>query len=325
MALRRTNRLSAILSHPARIARRNVASRTLWTAQEVLDTRKSVDVLESHMSYLDTGKVGDNTVVFLHGNPTAAFLWRSVIPHVQPLARCVAPDLLGMGHSGSEPSNLYRFNDHYEYLSEWMDKVVPDGRVNLVIHDWGSALGFHWANEHRRRMQSITFMEALVAVIPTWKDWPHSSRSVFQAIRSPAGEELILEKNFFIERLLPASVQRELTHEEMEEYRRPFKTPGKSRLPTLVWPREIPVDHRPAEVSAIVHNYRQWLSNDERIPKLFIDADPGFFSEFIRRTVKNWPNMQTATVKGTHFIQEDSPDDIGSAVAKFLQEEVFKS
>eukprot|EP00914_Ancora_sagittata_P015793 GHVO01031386.1.p1 GENE.GHVO01031386.1~~GHVO01031386.1.p1 ORF type:complete len:326 (+),score=31.81 GHVO01031386.1:167-1144(+) len=325
MALRRTNRLLSILSHPARaVEAKATARRTLWTAQQVLDTRKSVDVLESHMSYLDTGKVGDKTVVFLHGNPTAAFLWRSVIPHVQPYARCVAPDLLGMGHSGKEPTDLYRFNDHFEYLSEWMDKVVPEGPVNLVIHDWGSALGFHWANEHRRRMQSITFMEGMVSV-PSWTDWPESSRTVFQALRSPAGEDMVLKNNIFIERFLPALVLRELTPEEMEEYRLPYKKPGKSRLPTLVWPREIPINHSPADVAAVVHNYRQWLSADKRIPKLFVDAEPGVFSPGMRQAVKSWPNMKTVTVKGAHFIQEDSPDEIGSAIAEFLTQDVFKS
>jgi pimeloyl-ACP methyl ester carboxylesterase len=241
------------------------------------------------MSYLDTGKVGDNAVVFLHGNPTAAFLWRGVIPHVQPLTRCLAPDLLGMGHSGKEPNNLYRFSDHYEYLSEWMDKIVPSGRINLVVHDWGSALGSHWASEHRRRMQSITYMESVTA-IPSWADWPDQSRNILQAVRSPAGEEMILKNNLLIESLMPAASimrRRELTEEEMEEYRRPYITPGDSRMPMLTWLREIPLDNSPADVAAIVHNYRQYLANT-KLPKLFIDVNPGYFSSVMRHVVKSW-------------------------------------
>lgn len=322
MALRRLGRLASQL---AMGSSRSTSCRTLWTVQDVLNTRKSVDVLESQMSYLDTGKVaGDKTVVFLHGNPTAAFLWRAIIPHVQPLARCVAPDLLGMGHSGKEPEHLYRFVDHYEYLSEFFDKVVPEGPVNLVIHDWGSALGFHWANEHRRRMESITYMEAIVATVNSWSEWPEESRNIFQALRSPAGEEMILEKNFFVERLLPLSIMRELTPEEMDEYRLPYKEPGKSRMPLLTWPREIPIEQRPADVTSIVHNYRQWLATDE-IPKLYVDAEPGVFAPFIRQMVKNWPNQKSVTVKGLHFLQEDSPDEIGQAIAEFLKNDVFKS
>jgi pimeloyl-ACP methyl ester carboxylesterase len=317
MALRRARGLLGFVAF-----RFTSSHRSLWTVQEVLNTRKSVDILESHMSYLDTGEKGKNSVVFLHGNPTAAFLWRGVIPHVQPVARCLAPDLLGMGHSGKEPNNLYRFNDHYEYLSEWMDKLVPEGPVNLVVHDWGASLAFHWAHEHRRRMQSITYMESVTA-IPTWADWPEQSRSFFQALRSPAGEEMILKKNLFIERLLPGSILRQLKEGEMEEYRRPYANPGDSRLPMLTWPREAPIDNSPAVVAAIVHNYRQYLANTE-LPKLFIDAEPGFFSPVMRNVVKHWPNQRTAVVKGLHFIQEDSPDEIGIAIAEFLTD-VFKS
>lgn len=280
-------------------------------------TRKTVSVLESEMAYVDTGSGAP--VVFLHGNPTSSYLWRNIIPHVEPHARCLAPDLIGMGQSGKRPDGSYRFSDHYEYLSAWFDAVLPDEKVILVIHDWGSALGFHWANQHRDRVEGIAYMEAIVMPI-NWSDWPENARGIFQGMRSEAGEEMVLQKNVFIERILPASVLRGLTEDEMSVYRAPYTEPGEVRRPTLTWPREIPIDRQPEDVANLVQDYAVWLRDNKDLPKLFINADPGIIligrqREFCRA----WPNQDEITVKGLHFIQEDSPDEIGEAVAKFAK------
>ena len=288
-------------------------------AQRVLDTRRQMRVLDSSMSYLDTGRVEkDNAVVFLHGNPTAAYLWRNIMPHVQGIARCIAPDLIGMGHSGKSPGNKYRFRDHYRYLSAWFDEMDLPKKFTLVVHDWGSGLGFHWANEHQNRVQGIVFMEALVQTMPSWDGWPDVARDMFQALRSEGGEDMVLQKNMFVERLLPGSIMRQLTEEEMEEYRMPFKEEGESRRPTLTFPREIPICGEPADVNELTNNYNKWLSTSADVPKLYVDGEPGFFSKGIRHTVKDWPNLQTTKVKGLHFLQEDSPDEIGQAIKSFL-------
>lgn len=297
-------------------------------AQAVLDTRQKTDILESYMSYLDTKGTSpcDHTVLFLHGNPTSAYLWRNIIPHVQGIARCVAPDLIGMGHSGKEPNYQYHFRDHYKYLCAWIDKMAFQTKLNLVIHDWGSGLGFHWANQHRDKVESITFMEAVTGVIPSWDVFPEIARNVFQALRSPGGEEMVLQKNFFVERLLPMAIQRELEDEEMEEYRRPYMEPGESRRPTLTWPREIPIrTDGPQDVVDIVDSYRSWIAEDTAIPKLYFDAQPGFFAPAMRKRfqAKPWPNMKIVDTQGLHFVQEDSPDNIGQELAKFLRSDVF--
>ena len=277
--------------------------------------RRRTRVLDTEMAYVDTGS-GD-PVVFLHGNPTSSYLWRNVIPHVQPAGRCLAPDLVGMGDSGTAPGGSYRFADHARYLDAWFDALGLTQNVTLVMHDWGSALGFHWAHRHPTRVRGLAYMEAIVRPV-TWEDWPEAARKIFQAMRSAAGEEMVLGKNVFVERILPASVLRGLTDAEMTVYRRPYREPGESRRPTLSWPREIPVGGEPADVVAIVDGYATWLAANE-IPKLFINADPGAIltgaqREFCRR----WPNQREITVKGSHFIQEDSPAEIGRAVAAFV-------
>jgi haloalkane dehalogenase len=278
--------------------------------------RKRVRVLDSEMAFVDEGE-GD-PIVFLHGNPTSSYLWRNVIPEAVGLGRCLAPDLVGMGESGVNPSGRYRFTDHSKYLDAWFD-ALDLNNVVLVIHDWGSALGFHWARRHRERVQGIAYMEAIVMPI-TWDDWPESARKIFQGMRSPAGEEMVLQKNVFIERILPASVLRGLTDAEMEVYRRRYVEPGESRRPTLTWPREIPVDGEPADVVAVVQAYANWLKEDESIPKLFVNADPGVILIGRQREVcRSWPNQEEVTVKGSHFVQEDSPREIGQAVANFVR------
>ena len=280
-------------------------------------TRRRVKVLDSEMAYVDVG-VGD-PVVFLHGNPTSSYLWRNVIPHVERSGRCLAPDLIGMGDSGKNPNGSYRFVDHARYLDAWFDTMGLTKDVTLVIHDWGSALGFHWAQRHPEYVKALVYMEAIVRPL-SWDEWIPTATKMFKAIRSPDGEEIILQKNFFIERLLPASVLRGLTPEEMEVYRRPYLEAGEVRRPMLTWPRQIPLDGEPADVVAIVESYAKWLSTS-RIPKLFINADPGMILVGGQRNFcRTWPNQQEVTVKGLHFIQEDSPAEIGQAVATFLRQ-----
>jgi haloalkane dehalogenase len=276
--------------------------------------RRRVRVLDAEMAYVDTG-AGD-PVVFLHGNPTSSYLWRNVIPHVQPTSRCVAPDLIGMGDSGKAPAGSYRFVDHARYLDAWFEALALD-RVTLVVHDWGSALGFHWARRHPERVRGLVYMEALVRPV-TWDEWPEVARKVFQAMRSPGGEEMVLVKNVFVERILPASVLRGLTEAEMAVYRRPYLEPGESRRPTLTWPRQIPIDGEPADVVAIVDDYARWLATSD-VPKLFVNAEPGtILTGPPREFCRTWPSQQEITVRGSHFVQEDSPREIGEAVAGFV-------
>jgi len=277
--------------------------------------RRRVKVLDTEMAYVDTGR-GD-PIVFLHGNPTSSYLWRNVIPHLEPYGRCLAPDLVGMGASGRTPRGSYRFVDHAAYLDAWFDALGLIRNVTLVGHDWGSALGFHWAQCHPERVAAIAYMEGIVRPL-TWEEWPERARPIFQALRSPAGEEMVLEKNLFVERILPASILRRLADEEMAEYRRPFLEPGESRRPTLQWPREIPISSEPADVVAIVEQYAQWLSVSP-LPKLFVNADPGTILVGAQReSCRRWPNQDEVTVKGLHFIQEDSPTEIGQAIAAWM-------
>ncbi len=274
--------------------------------------RKRVSAGGVQMAYVDTG-VG-LPIVFLHGNPTSSYLWRNVIPHLEHLGRCLAPDLVGMGESGSAPNGSYRFADHSSFLDHWFDEMGLTSDVTLVVHDWGSALGFHWAQRHPERVKGLVYMEAIVRPV-TWEDWPEAARQIFQGFRSSSGEEMVLEKNVFVERVLPGSVLRGLTEEEMEVYRRPFLKPGESRRPTLTWPREIPIEGEPADVVEIVSAYGEWLSNSD-VPKLFINAEPGaILTGPQREYCRSWPNQREVTVKGIHFIQEDSPAEIGRAIA----------
>ncbi len=277
--------------------------------------RRRTKVLDTEMAYVDTGE-GD-AIVFLHGNPTSSYLWRNVIPHVAPRGRCLAPDLVGMGESHPAPGGSYRFVDHARYLDAWFDSLGLTRRVTLVMHDWGSALGFHWAKRFPDRVRALVYMEAIVRPV-TWEDWPQAARAIFQTMRSQAGEEVVLRKNVFVERILPASVLRGLSGEEMAVYRRPYLEPGESRRPTLTWPREIPIGGEPADVVAMVNAYAAFLAASP-LPKLFVNADPGSIlvgaqREFCRR----WPNQHEVTVKGSHVIQEDSPQEIGMAIAAFL-------
>ncbi len=278
--------------------------------------RKTISAGGVDISYVDTG-AGD-PIVFLHGNPTSSYLWRNIIPHLEHAGRCLAPDLMGMGDSGESPNGSYRFVDHSAVLDQWFDAVGLTGNVTLVVHDWGSALGFHWAKRNPGRVKGIVYMEAIVRPV-TWEEWPEASRNLFQGFRSPAGEEIVLEKNVFVERVLPGSVLRGLTDEEMVVYRRPYLEAGESRRPTLTWPREIPVGGEPADVVQIVSEYAEWLSSSQ-VPKLFINAEPGAILVGSQRDFcRSWPNQQELTVPGQHFIQEDSPAEIGQAIADWYE------
>lgn len=283
------------------------------------DTKKTARVKGYDMRYVETGE--GEPIVFLHGNPTSSYLWRNIIPHCEPLGRCIAPDLIGMGDSQKlTPSGpeSYRFIEHRDYLDALLDHLGVHDNVTLVLHDWGSALGFDWANRHRTAVKGIVYMEAIVRTL-SWDEWPRSMKPIFEGFRSPAGDAMVLDNNVFIEQVLPASIMRKLSEEEMAEYRRPFFNPGEDRRPTLTWPRQIPIEGEPADVAAIVDSYSQWLSQSD-LPKLFINAEPGAILRGPARDFcRTWPNQSEVTVDGIHFIQEDSPNEIGRAIVNWLQ------
>ena len=279
--------------------------------------KKTISVNGKTMSYVEMGE-GD-PIIFQHGNPTSSYLWRNIMPHLADQGRCIAVDLIGMGDSDKlEDSGPDRYTllEHRDYFDGALDALGVTSNVTFVIHDWGSALGFDWANRHRDSVIGIAYMEGIVRPV-SWNDWPEAARGVFQGFRSPAGEDMVLDKNVFVERVLPGSIIRDLSDEEMEVYRRPFKNPGEERRPTLTWPRQIPIEGEPAEVVELVQSYADWLSKSD-MPKLFINAEPGAIligpqREFCR----SWPNQQEVTVAGNHFLQEDSPNEIGEAIAQW--------
>ncbi len=278
--------------------------------------RRRVAVLDTEMSFVD---VGDGpAVVFLHGNPTWSYLWRNVIAEVVHRARCLAPDLVGMGQSGRAPGGSYTFFDHGRYLGAWFDGALPREPVVLVVHDWGGALGFDWARRHAQRVRGIAYMETIVAPIASWRDWPENARGIFQAMRSPAGEKIVLEKNRCIEGILPTAILRKLAPAEHEAYRAPFREAGEGRRPMLTWPRQIPIEGKPNDVSAAVSEYARWLATSQ-VPKLFVKAEPGSILVGPQREhCRAWPNQTETTVAGAHFIPEDSPREIGAAICGFL-------
>jgi haloalkane dehalogenase len=278
-------------------------------------------ILGSEMAYVEIG-TGD-PIVLLHGNPTSSYLWRNVLPYLQPLGRCIAPDLIGMGDSDKLPDsgpNAYRFVEHRRYLDALLEALDVRERVTLVIHDWGSALGFDWANRHREAVKGIAYMEAILGPLH-WSDWDKSGlRPALQALRSDAGEAMVLQDNFFIEQVLPKAMLRTLSAEEMAEYRRPFADPGEGRRPTLTWPRQVPFDGDPADVAAIAADYADWLATS-RVPKLFVKAEPGgiLAGDTVLEFARRLPAQTEVTVSGVHFIQEDSPDEIGRAIAGWMR------
>jgi haloalkane dehalogenase len=271
------------------------------------------------MAYVDEG-VGD-AIVFQHGNPTSSYLWRNVMPHLEGLGRLVACDLIGMGGSDKlQPSGpgRYHYTEQRDYLFALWDALDLGDNVTLVLQDWGSALGFDWANRHRDRVRGIAFMEAIVTP-RTWSEFPSDFTEVFQSIRSAEGERMVLEQNLFVDVLLPAGIQRRLSDEEMDHYRAPFVSPGEDRRPTLSWPRNIPIDGEPADVVAVVNDYSSWLAESD-VPKLFINAEPGVVVRGpVRELIRTWPNLTETTVSGIQYVQEDSPDQIGTAIAEFVR------
>jgi len=279
---------------------------------------KFASVRGSRMAYVDEG-VGD-AIVFQHGNPTSSYLWRNVMPHCEGLGRLVACDLIGMGQSDKLPNSgpeRYTYREQRDYLFALWDQLALGDRIILVLHDWGSALGFDWARQHADRVQGIVYMEAIVQPV-TWADWPENARRVFQGFRGAGGEEMILEKNVFVERVLPGSVLRKLSEEEMAAYRAPFAVAGEDRRPTLTWPRQIPIEGMPGDVVRVVEDYGRWLSATER-PKLFINAEPGAMLVGRSREIcRSWSNQREITVEGLHYVQEASPAEIGGALRSFL-------
>ncbi len=281
--------------------------------------KKYTQVLGKRMAYVEVGE-GD-PIVFLHGNPMSSYLWRNIIPHLADQGRCIAPDLIGMGDSekldDSGPDS-YRFVEHRRYLDALLEQLGVAQNVTLVVHDWGSALGFDWANGRRGAMKGIAYMEAIVCPM-SWDQWPKAVTSVFQAFRSPKGDEMVLQNNVFVEQIVPSSIFRKLGDAEKNAYRRPFLAPGEDRRPTLTWPREIPIDGEPKDVVDLVQAYAEWLSTSD-LPKLFVNAEPGAILRGDQREFcRSWPNQTEVSVKGIHFIQEDSPDEIGQAIAKWRE------
>ena len=277
-----------------------------------------VEVDDRRMAYVELGE--GSPIVFQHGNPTSSYLWRNVMPLVANRGRCIALDLIGMGDSDklidSGPDS-YTFADQRRFFDRALATLGVGDDVVMVVHDWGSALGFDWAQRHPQAVRGICYMEAIVRPL-TWDEFPDAARGIFRGFRSEAGEEMVLDNNLFVERVLPGSVLRDLTEAEMEVYRRPFTEPGEGRRPTLTWPRQIPIEGEPADVTGVVENYAEWLGVSE-VPKLFINAEPGALltgeqREFCRR----WPNQHEVTVRGSHFIQEDSPSEIGTAINAWL-------
>jgi haloalkane dehalogenase len=281
-------------------------------------SKKQLEVLGRRMAYVDVGEGAP--VAFLHGNPTSSFLWRNVIAPLATSYRCIAPDLIGMGDSEKLPNtgpSSYSLAEHQGYVDAFLSAILPDEPVTLVVHDWGSALGFDWARRNPERVRGIAYMEAIVRPM-AMSEW--SAAGIFEKLRSEEGEAMVLDGNVFVEKILPKSVLRSLTHEEMTEYRRPFVNPGEDRRPTLSWPRQMPLDGSPADVVSVVERYSAWLASSN-MPKLFINAEPGaILTGDMRNFCRTWPNQTEVTVKGIHFIQEDSPREIAQAISEWLTE-----
>lgn len=281
--------------------------------------KKKISIDDKEIAYHQQGS--GEPIVFLHGNPTSSYLWRNITPYLHDQASCISMDLIGMGDSDkldNPDTNSYRFEEHFYYVEKAIKALTNNKKITLVVHDWGSALGFHWSYKHPELIKGIAYMEAIVKEM-TWDDWDKNAKSIFQGFRSDAGENLVLEKNYFVEKVLPGSIIRMLDADEMNEYRRPFLSSGEDRRPTLSWPREIPIEGKPENVCEIVNRYAEWMETNN-IPKLFINAEPGAITTGrIRDFCRSWKNQTEITVKGRHFIQEDSPDEIGNAISTWYK------
>nr|WP_174836725.1 haloalkane dehalogenase [Ruegeria sp. HKCCA6837] len=285
-----------------------------WATQ-----KRKVAVNGHEMAYIERGE--GRSIVFLHGNPTSSFLWRDVMPECEGLGRLVAPDLIGMGDSDklSDPGpDTYTFETHRRFVEGFLAAVGVTRDAVLVIHDWGSALGFDWANRHRDAVSGIAYMEGIVKPLADWSEFNPQAAPLFQGFRSDKGEELVLDRNLFVDKVLPGSVLRDLTEAEQNEYRRPFPN-REDRWPTLTWPRQIPVGGDPADVTKIATEYADWMAEND-LPKLFVNAEPGAILVGAPRDFcRSWKNQKEVTVKGSHFIQEDSGQEIGKAIAAWVR------
>ncbi len=281
--------------------------------------KQKISINNKNIAYVESGS-GD-PIIFLHGNPTSSYLWRNITPHLESQGRCICIDLIGMGDSDkldNPDENSYQFEEHYHYVNAAIESLTNGENITFVIHDWGSALGFNWCYHNPDSIKGIAYMEAIVKEM-TWDDWDNDAKSIFQGFRSAAGENLVLEKNYFVEKVLPGSIIRTLNSDEMNEYRRPFLNSGEDRRPTLSWPREIPIEGQPGNVCEIVNRYAEWMETNN-IPKLFINAEPGAITTGrIRDFCRSWRNQTEVTVKGGHFVQEDSPDEIGKAISTWYK------
>ncbi|MFT4744777.1 MAG: haloalkane dehalogenase [Nitriliruptoraceae bacterium] len=282
-------------------------------------TTRFADVLGTTMAYWDEGE-GD-PIVLLHGNPTSKLLWRDVVPHLAGLGRVVVPDLVGMGESAKLPGtgdDRYRFVEHRRYLWALLAQLGVTSNVTLVLHDWGGGLGFDWARNHADDVRGIAFTETVCGLV-SLADWPEQARDIFAAMRSDAGESIVLHKNVFVERILPSSVLGDIPPAVEAAYRAPYLTPGEDRRPTLTWPRQIPFDGEPSDVAEIVGAYEAWLGTSD-VPKLHLAATPGFLTQVYGERIRRWPAVTEVPIDGIHFVQEDSADTIGMAVASWLSE-----
>lgn len=279
--------------------------------------KKRVQVLGSTMAYVEHGS-GD-PIVLLHGNPTSSYLWRHVIPELSGSGRCIAPDLMGMGDSAriAQGRDAYRFEMHANYVEALLEVLGVKENVTLVGHDWGGPLVFDWGRKNPDAVKGVVYMETVLTPL-TWDDWPEAATGIFQGMRSDAGEELVLTRNLFIERILPGSVLDSISESDMDVYRKPYLEPGESRRPILTWPRELPVEGEPGDMVELIEANEDWLSGPD-VPKLFINADPGsIVGDRVRERVRQWPNQREVTVRGVHFIQEDSGEEIGRAIAGWM-------
>lgn len=290
------------------------------TSETLGYVKKFKTVLGKKMAYVDEGK-GD-PIVFLHGNPTSSYLWRNIMPYLEGKGRLIAIDMIGMGDSDKLDNTTdgnYSLAENSEYTFALLAELSITNNVTLVLHDWGSGVGFNWANKNRHAVKAIAFMEAIVTSFPTWDDFPKDLHGPIGMLRSPEGDKMVLEDNFFINTILPSIITRELSEKELHEYAKPFLNAGEDRRAILAGPRELPIAGEPAGTVAIIDDYAQYLANSSNIPKLFINAEPGaFLVGYARDFVRTWPNLEEVTVKGNHYIQEDSPHEIGEALANWL-------
>jgi haloalkane dehalogenase len=299
-----------------------VAGRRAHAQESAFARRKrTVRVRGLDMAFVEAGS-GD-PIVFLHGNPTSSYLWRNVMPHLASLGRCIAPDMVGMGDSAPLPNSgagVYKFATHRDYLFELLDALEVTERVTFVVHDWGSGVGFSWAQRNPQRVKGIAYMEAILrsSRLPAA---PEPTTGPFAMFRSTEGERAVLEQNMFVEQLLIGGLEYYLSDEDKAEYRRPYREPGESRRPTLEWPRELPLGGRPADTAALVESYTDWLAADAAIPKLFVRAVPGaiFANAATLEFVRGFQNQREVAVFGGHYVQEVSPDAIGRALAEWYR------